>query len=238
MMGRRSTGPAQPNRSNLPAKFQGLTGLTRTHDAATAPLSVYMLADHLDAVLAAGEDLVVRGQAWQALYEDRSEPSAFAERQRSIAESVRALELMIVVRVLKARDHARDLAEVDSRFRAVANLYVSGTNVLLDAVAECGDARGDDFDTGDELISYIRSRGLIAPDAATVETAAQVSIDDSFLIAKRIALGPLLDMSAAFLDALETFYDLFAVEDDEAGPEAEAGPPNRPFGRRPSLPVN
>jgi hypothetical protein len=210
-----------------------------THDAAAAPLSVYMLADHLDAALAAGEDLVVRGQAWQALYEDGPEPAAFAERQRTIAESVRALELMIVVRILKARDHARDLAQADLRFRAVANLFVSGTNVLLDAVAECGDARGDDFDTGDEIIAYIRSRGLIAPDVATVETAAQVSIDDSFLVAKRIALGPLMDMSAAFLDALETFYDLFAVdEDEEAAPEADVGPPRRPSGRRPSLPVN
>ena len=35
-------------------------------DAPRAPLSVYMLADHLDAALAAGEDLVAAGAAWRS----------------------------------------------------------------------------------------------------------------------------------------------------------------------------
>ncbi|MBS0270428.1 MAG: hypothetical protein JSS54_15840, partial [Proteobacteria bacterium] len=40
-----------------------------------APLSVYMLADHLDATLAAGEDLMARGNDWRALAETPSDPS-------------------------------------------------------------------------------------------------------------------------------------------------------------------
>jgi hypothetical protein len=181
--------------------------------AGCAPLSVYLLADHLDGALAAGEDLVARGHDWRTLAENPSDPALFATSQRKIAEEVRGLELMLIARVLKARAHARSLAEVDDRFRPVGMLFASGTAILLDAVKECGDARGDDFETGDDIVSYIRSRGLIAPDAPTVRAASDLTIDDSFLVAKRIALGPLLDMAAAFLDALDVQYDLF-VEDE------------------------
>jgi len=177
--------------------------------AVRAPLSVYMLADHLDSALAAGEDLVARGHDWRGLAENPGDPAEFATRQRQIAEDVRSLELMLIARVLKARSHARSLAEVDDRFRAVGTLFASGTVVLLDAVAECGDARGEDFETGDDIVSYVRSRGLIAPDAPAVRVAADLTIDDNFLVAKRIALGPLLDMAAAFLDALDVQYELF-----------------------------
>lgn len=195
--------------------------------AARAPLSVYLLADHLDGALAAGEDLVARGHDWRSLAEDPGEPSEFATRQRRITEDVRSLELMLIARVLKARTHALSLAEVDDRFRAVGNLFASGTAVLLDAVSECGDARGEDFETGDDIISYVRSRGLIAPDAADVRAAADLTIDDSFLIAKRIALGPLLDMAAAFLDALDSQYELFVEAEPERATRLRIEPDDR-----------
>lgn len=195
--------------------------------AARAPLSVYLLADHLDGALAAGEDLVARGHDWRSLAEDPGEPSEFATRQRRITEDVRGLELMLIARVLKARTHALSLAEVDDRFRAVGNLFASGTAVLLDAVSECGDARGEDFETGDDIISYVRSRGLIAPDAADVRAAADLTIDDSFLIAKRIALGPLLDMAAAFLDALDSQYELFVEAEPERAARLRIEPDDR-----------
>lgn len=174
-----------------------------------APLSVYMLADHLDAALAAGEDLMTRGGDWRALAETPADPSGFILRQRTVAEEVRSLELMLVARILKARNHASSLAECDDRFRAIAKLFVSGTAILLDAVEESGDARATDFDTADDIVAYVRSRGLIAPDAPAVRVASDLTIDDNFLVAKRIALGPLLDMAAAFLDALDVQYELF-----------------------------
>lgn len=179
---------------------------------AQAPLSVYMLADHLDAALAAGEDIMVRGSQWRELAEHPGEPADFAMRQRKIADEIRALELMLVARVLKARTHAVTLSEYDDRFRALGRLFASGTAILLDAVAESDDARALDFDTGDEIIAYVRSRGLIAPDAAAICKASDLTIDDSFLVAGRMALGPLLDMAAAFLDALDVQYDLFVEE--------------------------
>lgn len=168
-----------------------------------------MLADHLDAALAAGEDLMARGGDWRALTETPADPSDFILRQRAVAEEVRSFELMLVARILKARSHASSLAECDDRFRAIAKLFVSGTAILLDAVEESGDARASDFDTADDIVAYVRSRGLIAPDAPAMRVASDLTIDDNFLVAKRIALGPLLDMAAAFLDALDVQYDLF-----------------------------
>ena len=174
-----------------------------------APLSVYMLADHLDAALAAGEDLMARGGDWRALTETPADPSDFILRQRAVAEEVRSFELMVVARILKARTHASSLAECDDRFRVIAKLFVSGTAILLDAVEESGDAKATDFDTADDIVAYVRSRGLIAADAPAIRVASDLTIDDNFLIAKRIALGPLLDMAAAFLDALDVQYELF-----------------------------
>ena len=175
---------------------------------AQAPLSVYMLADHLDAALAAGEDIMARGIQWRDLAEHNAEVEDFISRQRKIADEIRALELMLVARILKARMHAITLAEYDDRFRMVGRLFAAGTAILLDAVAESGDARGVDFDSGEEIIAYVRSRGLIA----AIRTASDLTIDDSFLVAGRMALGPLLDMAAAFLDALDVQYDLFVEE--------------------------
>ncbi|MBX9682202.1 MAG: hypothetical protein K2X41_00285 [Hyphomicrobium sp.] len=208
-------------------------------DAPRAPLAVYMLADHLDAALAAGEDLIARGADWRQLAEQPGDNVAlFAAAQRDIAEDVRSFELMLTARILKAREHARALGTIDARFAAVANLFVSGTGLLLDAVDEAGDARGLDFDSGDGLVAYIRGRGLIAPHAAGISHPAQLTIDDSFRVAKRIALGPLLDMAGAFLDALDTHYDLFVVGSDRdarstATVTAAAEMPSKPpsFGR-------
>lgn len=182
--------------------------------APRAPLSVYMLADHLDAALAAGEDLVVRGERWRQLAAAPGNMQTFPARQRAIVEDIRALELVTIARIIKARDHARALATADDRFSLVANLFVSGTSVLMEAVAECGDATSGDFETGDGIVAYARSRGLIAPQAATITDAAQLTIDDSFLVANRAALGALMDMAAAFLDALEAHYDLYVQEEE------------------------
>ena len=212
-----------------------------TH-APPAPVSVYLLAEHLDGALAAGEDLVARGADWRMLAEDPGVASQFVSQQRQIAEEVRGFEMMLIARILKARSHAGILAEIDARFSAIAKLFVSGTAILVDAVEECGDASQSDFDTGDDLVAYVRSRGLIAPDAAHVSDPRSLTIDDNFLVAKRITLGPLMDMAAAFLDALETHYELFVEEELEAKPAAASGSradgPRTEFGRRERAPLN
>lgn len=199
-----------------------------------APLSVYMLADHLDAALAAGEDLVARGHDWRHLAGAPGNIQTFPARQREIVEAIRSFELMAIARLLKARDHAAALAKAEERFAAVAGLFVSGTAILLDAVDECGDATAMDFDTGDSVVAYARTRGLISAEAPAVSNAAQLTIDDTFLVARKIQLGGLMDLAASFLDALELHYDLFPVDDSIRRPFVKADEPPAPEVKRSS----
>lgn len=204
-------------------------------EAAKAPLSVYLLADNLDSMLAAGEDLVARGHDWRVALDRSGKDSDFPSLQREIAEDVRGFELTLIARALKAREHSRLLAGQDKRFAPIATLFSSGTAQLADAAEECADARHEDFETGDGIISYVRSRGMIEPSAAYISRPSAFAIDDSFLVAKRVALGQLLDMAAAFLDALDVQYDLYADADDSE----DAVPSARPkAARRERVPVN
>ncbi|MCB1484649.1 MAG: hypothetical protein KDJ17_07140, partial [Hyphomicrobiaceae bacterium] len=65
-------------------------------EAPHTPLSVYMLADHLDAALAAGEDLVARGGDWRQLLDAPGNMQTFPQRQRAIVEDIRGLEMIAI----------------------------------------------------------------------------------------------------------------------------------------------
>ena len=129
-----------------------------------------MLADHLDAALAAGEDLVARGQDWRALAEASEADTAFALAQHANRRRRSRLRADADCPHFESPRTCPRARLLDKRFAAVANLFVSGTALLLDAVDECGDAREDDFETGDGVVAYVRSRGLISPEAANVLT--------------------------------------------------------------------
>jgi hypothetical protein len=175
-----------------------------------APAGVYLLAEHLDAALAAGEDLTSVLYIWPG--PPPREPERIAELragQRTAIERIRTFELALISRVLKGRDWATEVAETKERFAMMARLYLAGTAVLLDAVEECADISAADFDAGDGLLAYVRSRGMIAPDAPALSDTSPLVAGENFLIARRIPLGPLMDLVATFLDALEAEYDLF-----------------------------
>jgi hypothetical protein len=93
-------------------------------------------------------------------------------------------------------------------------LFAGGTAVLEDAVEELGDATLSDFDTADDPLAYLRSRGLLAADAGSLRCVERLAIGEDFLVVQRICLGVLMDLAASFLDALEDCYDL-AVEDED-----------------------
>ena len=62
--------------------------------------------------------------------------------------------------------------------------------------------------------AYVRSRGMIAEDAAALSDTAPLVAGENFLVVRRIPLGPLLDLIATFLDTLEAEYDLFVTYKD------------------------
>lgn len=175
-----------------------------------APACVYLLAEHLDAALAAGEDLMGVRFVWAGPQPRvREEIEAIRTGQRSSVERIRTFELALLSRILAGREWAAAVAAEEEKFSALTRLFLSGTAILVDAVDECGDTSTIDFDTGDNLTAYVRSRGLIPPDAPAMSDLTPIAPDESFLVARRVPLGTLLDLVAAYLDALEAEFDLF-----------------------------
>lgn len=177
-------------------------------DAPTTALgAVYLLADHLDAALAAGEDLLAtRLPALADL--DQIEDAAERELARFVARLAR-LETALVGRVLQARRRLTELPRHDADVRPVAHLFVAGTALVEDVVAELGSAAEGRFDTGLDRLPFLRRRGLLATDAAALPLYDTLDVSDTFLIYGRIALGPLLDLVAKLLDVLDDRYDLY-----------------------------
>jgi hypothetical protein len=193
-----------------------------SHLAATP--AVYLLADNLDAALAAGEDLLAAsldvtlppGLGGAALAE------RLAQRHRFF-DHLRSLELTLVQRILRAREHAVDVTATDERFKLVSSLFIGGTAPLVDAVAELGAIDDLENPRTRDAVAYARAKGMIASDAAGFQGMDRLSPDENFLIAERIALGPLLDLLATFLDSLELHFDLFvAAKEQTTGPRSLA----------------
>lgn len=183
------------------------------HDGKTPP-EAYQLADHLDAALAAAEDLADAGRQWlPATSSAGFELAAQMAAERQVIERVCMFEAMLIGRVLKARKRAQMLARTAGDFTGMTRLFVSGTAPLLDALEEMGDSTRADFETGNCRMAYLRQRGVIAADAADLPENRAITLGDgAFLVAGRIALAPLTEMIIAFLDALEMHYDLYPDE--------------------------
>ena len=184
------------------------------------PPEVLLLADHLDAVLAAGEDILKLEVDIEAV---RKSDGAVApwERFAGLVSQAKLFELTIVSRALQARNRARELSRRLDRSdanRMLLDLFAGGTAELEDAVAQLVDRIGADFDAGLDPLPYLRTRGVIPADAGTLSTLSKLAIEESFLVARHIELGALLDMTAALLDALDVAYHLF---DDDRDPRTE-----------------
>lgn len=195
--------------------------------------SLYLLADHLDAVLAAGEDLLSAHRTLEACApaEDRAAANGRTDLHQRFVEEVRTLELAIAMRGMEARRRADELRRADRRTEPVATLFLAGTAPLEDAAAELGDWTAFDFQTGNEVVAYLRSRRLVAPDCAGLPPVSELAVSAQFRIGRRVELGPFLDLAATFLDALELIYELY----QEADAAADGAAPARSdlIGRRP-----
>ena len=175
-----------------------------------APAAVYLLADNLDAALASAEDLLKSKLAWHAESSCSAEEIAAKRREeRCTLEAMRSLEMILIARVLKAREYADELIKYGAVLKPVAKLYNAGTIPLQEAVAEFASASALDFDAGDGATAYLRSRGLIASDAPAPAVATTITLSEQFLVAGLVPLGALMDLLAMFLDTLETHYDLY-----------------------------
>jgi hypothetical protein len=182
--------------------------------------SIYLLSDHLDAALAMGEDLLTE-KAQLAEPTQHLTVTRLARQNREVAEflkDVRTLELTMTARLLQARKRAEELRRGEHRLRPLIALFAAGTATLEDAAAELGDTIGHDFETGDVASAFLRSRGLIARDAAGLQGLTQLKVSEDYLVAGRIRLGTLLDLVATFLDTLDLMFDLYSEHKRSHGP--------------------
>lgn len=189
-----------------------------TARSTSTPPEVLLLADHLDAVLAAGEDILKLEVDIEAV---RKSDGAVApwERFAGLVSQAKMYELTIVSRALQARNRAREYARKLDRAdhnRMLLDLFAGGTAELEDAVAHLADRTGADFDTGLDPLPYLRTRGVIPADAGTMSAMAKLAIGENFLVARHIELGALLDMTAALLDALDVTFHLFEEDEETA----------------------
>lgn len=183
--------------------------------------TVYLLGDHLDAALAMGEDLLTE-RVVLAEAEQKLNMSRLLRQSGEVADfldNVRTLELSLIARLLQARRRAEEIKRRETRLKPLISLFVGGTAALVDAAEELGDTTNQAFATGDAAQAFMRSRGVLARDAAGLEQMSQLVVTEEFLVAGRIRLGTLLDLVATFLDTLDVMFDLYQDE-----PAVEAVP--------------
>jgi hypothetical protein len=185
--------------------------------------SIYLLGDHLDAALAMGEDLLTEKVALDAPA-GKSPLRDWMRQNRDLNDfltTVRTLEYAMTARLLQARKRAEELKRSETRLRPLIALFVAGTAPLADAAAELGDTDARDFQSADAALTFLRSRGLLAADAAGLEGLPRLAISEDYQIAGRIRLGTLLDLVATFLDTLDLVFDLYADATDVGSRTAE-----------------
>jgi hypothetical protein len=199
-----------------------------TEAADTRHPIIYLLGDHLDAALAMGEDLLTE-RVTLAEAEQKLNMARLVRQNSEVADflgSVRTLELSMIARLLQARRRAEEIKRSETRLKPLISLFVGGTAALVDAAEELGDTTNAAFDTGDTAQAYLRNRGLIARDTASLEQLAQLAVTEEFLVAGRIRLGTLLDLVATFLDTLDVLFELYqdqpVVETAQAAVTAES----------------
>lgn len=194
---------------------------------AVPPLPVVLLADHLDIALAAGEDLVGLTYDPSGTIADGVAVGEIAAPQdlSAFVEELSRLELTATMRVLTARERTEELGQDDPRFNTITRLFVAGTNVLVDASSGAGrDAMANAVRT--DPVVYLRTRGMIAPDAAGLPEFSTITVTDRFRLCGVVEIGGLMEMTAAFLDALEIHYELFPETEPTVAPDPNALKPN------------
>lgn len=179
-------------------------------------IEIYRLADYLDAALAMGEDFLRQSLDLKSLAPGDGNAAIVSRQQQvfAFAQTARTLELGLTAQLLIARTRAVAVRNLHPQFAGIVGLFVGGTAALADAAAGVGAGLGDISDLalsgGPDVLAYLKSRALVGPDEISLGGLNRLAVTEDFLLAETIHLGTLMDMIAAFLDALDLAFDLYA----------------------------
>lgn len=181
--------------------------------ASIADPSLRLLADHLNAILQLSDDLVrcicpacgARGRLENA---DPCGEGQIASLTRFVAQ-VRRTELAIIARILQAHRRSEELPATDPVMRPLVRLFFATTSALTDWARTEIAQPAPGLDEGALPVAFLRSRGLIAPEAAAPDPYVDIEIGPEFRICGIAPLGQLLDLVEAMLDAIDSRLGLF-----------------------------
>ncbi|MEL6297681.1 MAG: hypothetical protein AAFQ45_03835 [Pseudomonadota bacterium] len=173
------------------------------------PACVVLLAEHLDRVLATGEDLLGKAFDARATCAAGIHVTDTFPRLSEFVGDLQSHELALAMRVMTARERADELGEADGRFDAIIKLFQSGTLPMVDAHAKLTAPLGDGVRTTRCATTYLKERAVIARQDSGPCGYSLLEVGETFLVAGAVELGALLDLVAAFLDAIEIHYEVF-----------------------------
>lgn len=180
------------------------------------PPSMALLADHLDSALAAGEDLMAAMLPARADL-DETDAEAAPDAVDAFVRRLQQLESSLLLRVLQARRLAVEIGRADTTLKAAGSLFRAQTEALHELILRAG-RNGDGGLTrfGDNY-AYLRSRGLIAPEAAAPSPYESLTVGEGFRVGGVAGLSQILDMVSAVLDLLDARFGLYVPELVEGG---------------------
>jgi hypothetical protein len=179
------------------------------------PPSMTLLADHLDSALAAGEDLMAATLPARADL-DEIDGKAAPDAVDAFVRRVQQLESSLLLRVLQARRLAADIGREDPTLKATGSLFRAQTETLHELILRSGrNGDGGLARIGDNY-AYLRSRGLIAPEAAAPSPYESLTVGETFRVGGVAGLSQILDMVSAVLDLLDARFGLYVPEPIES----------------------
>ncbi|HFB2048410.1 MAG TPA: hypothetical protein TECP_00763 [Hyphomicrobiaceae bacterium MAG_BT-2024] len=169
---------------------------------------IYFLADHLDSILACGEDL--NSFCFSSKKESKGPYNkSCVVRLKQFVSKIRKIEFQILGHIKLAQSYSKALSKSNLKLARFARLFASSTSVAIVSINEIYDLDYHAFRDGSDPLVYLRTRGVITNSTGCLKFAAQLSVSDNLMIAGRFELGVLLDLCAEFLDLLDETFDLF-----------------------------
>lgn len=175
------------------------------------PPSVALLADHLDAALAAGEDLLQASLPPRADLDEIDSDTAPAALDAFVRRLLQ-LEASLLLRVLQARRLAVEIGRADPALKAAGALFRAQTDTLHELILRAGRTPEGSLVRAGDSHAYFRSRGLIAPEAAAPSPFESLSVGEGFRVGGIVVLSQILDLVSSVLDLLDARFGLYGPE--------------------------